>query len=823
MKQFLRILTVATALLLPTLRVPALIPAPAGTIYDDAGANVFLPSEMSRVDVTIAPADFQYFLDNTDTEEYRTATVRWRNTRIDETLDNVAFTIRGNTSRNSSRKSWKLDFNNLVPGRKFHGLKEANLNGNPNDPSLMRAMLSFEILRRMGLPASRCHLTTFYINGDLWSIQTHVEQIDDQFTDGRFGDQAGNLYKCLNNGTRPDLSFVAAENYTEIGGGQTYRETNNEGDPLRDYSDIADFIRLLNQGTNADILENLDRHVDVDGFLRILAADVAVGSWDDYWYGSNNYYIYHMSEGNRFEWIPFDYDNSLGIDYFSTTWTTKNIDTWGNSGYGTQPAPLVNRTINQQPVWKTQYHRYLLKAAGVLEDTQLQQQARDWQSLIAPYLNGTIEDGGAVGDMPYKSNAVTSPSTWNGSGVSGAHMVGLIPFMTLRAASIRSQVSAAGAPAALPTIRINEVMASNRATIADENGEFDDWIELHNYGASTVDVSGMYLSDDVTSPTKYMIPAGHSIPGGGFLLIWADGTPAQGDLHAPYKLDISGEHVALFHTQPQGRVLIDDMAYSAIGTDQSFGRYPDSNDHTELFHVPTPGAANDNGPGGGGTEPRTPPRLFINEFMASNVSTVANPVGGVFSDWVEVYNDEAVAVDMEDMGLTDDLTNPAKWIFPAGTMIPAKGFLLIWADDAAATGLHASWKLSKGGESLGLYDNEINQRQRIDSFSFGAQADDISQGRLPDGTGAVANLDVPSPGVSNDPNSTPTPSASPTPPPTTPPPTTPPPTTPPPTTPPPTTPPPTTPPPTTPPPTTPPPTTPPPTVTPIPGNTWVTS
>ncbi|MCC5839831.1 MAG: CotH kinase family protein, partial [Opitutales bacterium] len=74
-----------------------------------------------------------------------------------------------------------------------------------------------------------------------------------------------------------------------------------------------------------------------------------------------------------------------------------------------------------------------------------------------------------------------------------------------------------------PTVRINEVMASNGTTIADEDGDFEDWIELYNYGTDPVDLSGWGLSDSYNNPFKWTFPGGTSIGAGEYLLVWASG------------------------------------------------------------------------------------------------------------------------------------------------------------------------------------------------------------------------------------------------------------------------------------------------------------
>jgi len=75
------------------------------------------------------------------------------------------------------------------------------------------------------------------------------------------------------------------------------------------------------------------------------------------------------------------------------------------------------------------------------------------------------------------------------------------------------------------TLVINEFMASNNSVVQDPQGQYDDWIEIHNYGMKAVDAGGLYLTDDLSNPKKWRIPEANpsitTIPSGGYLLIWA--------------------------------------------------------------------------------------------------------------------------------------------------------------------------------------------------------------------------------------------------------------------------------------------------------------
>jgi hypothetical protein len=122
--------------------------------------------------------------------------------------------------------------------------------------------------------------------------------------------------------------------------------------------------------------------------------------------------------------------------------------------------------------------------------------------------------------------------------------------------------------------------------------------------------------------------------------------------------------------------------------------------------------------------------VIINEIMASNTSALADPQGE-FDDWIELHNVTGQDVDLTGRYLSDEPNNPRKWAFPAGTMIPADGYLLVWADEdgQATPGLHASFKLSADGEQVFLTDTDANLNAILDSVTFGVQTTDRSYGR----------------------------------------------------------------------------------------------
>jgi hypothetical protein len=240
------------------------------------------------------------------------------------------------------------------------------------------------------------------------------------------------------------------------------------------------------------------------------------------------------------------------------------------------------------------------------------------------------------------------------------------------------------------------------------------------------------LTDDLSNPTAWQFPDDTVIDAGGFLLIWADNDPEEGAMHASFSLNASGEEIGLFASD--GLTEIDSVVFEAQLNDVSYGRLPDGTANW-TYLTATPGSQNEedgssNGPSA--TVAFVPDGLVINEFMADNGATIAGPDGSN-PDWIELYNGGNESVDLSGMYLTDNLNNPTKWQFPEGTTVGAGGFLVVWADNASdSEGLHCGFGLRANGETIALFASDGTTL--IDSVTYEKQIQDVSFGRMPDGS-----------------------------------------------------------------------------------------
>lgn len=139
---------------------------------------------------------------------------------------------------------------------------------------------------------------------------------------------------------------------------------------------------------------------------------------------------------------------------------------------------------------------------------------------------------------------------------------------------------------AVGDIVINEFMADNGSTAYDSNGENDDWVELYNHTSVAKDLSGLYLTDDITNLTKWQIPLGTAVNANDVLIVWTDDDSEQSGLHASFKLSAVGESVIL----SDGNTIYDQVDFGQQTTDVSYARCPDGGTFT--FTNPTFDALN---------------------------------------------------------------------------------------------------------------------------------------------------------------------------------------------------------------------------------------
>ncbi len=468
----------------------------------------------------------------------------------------VRVRYRGITSRNFAKKNWKVDFGH--PG--FETRREINLKAGFMDIFCIREKLAFDLFDAAGVMAPKARFVHLILNGEELGLYTEVEEVDESFLELNGRDKNGSLYEATGGTLHTAPNRQAYETlYT--------KKTNT----AKGHDDLITFITVINNTKNADFAHAIADVLDIDSYL----SQQAVMNWLCCWDSVHvNYYLAHHHDLDRWELFPWDQDQALGNNGYTISLRTDVPLDHGTlysprSGYSNQ---LLTRMLDV-PLFRWKYVEKLEALTG---------------GLCAP---GAL--GYRINQAAFEVRSVGEADVlkWGWESNTYFHLGSstLKLFSPLRIAYFKNAIPTYK-PFSGPRILINELMADNKTTIKDEVGDNDDWIELFNPGLQAVKADGMYLTDDLGTPTKWKIPANTTIPAGGRLLVWADNEPGEGRLHATFKLSDDGEEVGLFDTD--GKTLIDVIHYGAIDRDLSFGRTADGHAFFYVSALPTPLTAN---------------------------------------------------------------------------------------------------------------------------------------------------------------------------------------------------------------------------------------
>jgi hypothetical protein len=259
--------------------------------------------------------------------------------------------FKGNSSYNnpSQKKSFKLDLNAYVAGQDMDGLKKLNLNNGFKDPTLMREKIMLDFLNRAGIAAPRCTYAKVYINSVYWGLYLMVEEVNKDFLDDRFYDDKGNLFKGDPSG---DLKWLGSSVNTYTA---KYELKTNE--TANNWTDLVYFINKINNSP-VSFQDSLNKVLQVTPFLRAWAACNIFANLDSYIGSGHNYYVYHDSISNKFNWITWDVNEAFGnFNQGMSVSQLENMSLNYTSG-GPGNRPLCNRSLTNTVV----YNAYITEA-----------------------------------------------------------------------------------------------------------------------------------------------------------------------------------------------------------------------------------------------------------------------------------------------------------------------------------------------------------------------------------------------------------------------------------------------------------------------------
>ena len=360
-------------------------------------ASAFDPSVVKTLSITITDENWQDILDNPLDEEYHEASISFNGVE----LDSVAIRTKGGSSlssvarSSSDRYSFKVDINEYVDGQKFFGLKKFTLQNSYNDPSYMREVIAYDLLKEMGVPTPLHSYVNFYVNGELFGFYLMVEAIDSEFIENHFDNTNGDLYKPDGEGS--DLVYIDSDisSYSEIN-----LKTNE------DSTDSGAFINLVEQLDQGSTDE-----VDVDLLLRYMSVSVALSNLDSY-HGTlaHNYYLYEQD--GTFSLLPWDFNESFGTFTMGCSGDVRELYIDEPVMGAMSERPLVNNVFSNDTYLAT-YHNYLWELInGSLVSTTFADRVNAIADLIREHVEN--DPSGFYGASNFETNLTSSVSNFWG-------------------------------------------------------------------------------------------------------------------------------------------------------------------------------------------------------------------------------------------------------------------------------------------------------------------------------------------------------------------------------------------------------------------------
>ncbi len=411
---------------------------------------IFNPDELGKIILVFDRSEWNKHLDYCDLELHHEENVvakgfYFAKDNKEWFFKDIGFRIRGNTSRIRPQDfigkyvpaHFALDFEEWLTKEDDADKKEKKLAGAAkglilkrfkDDPTYSREIYGYNMFRQSGIwIAPRAAYTRLIIqiqeaDGSYetinYGVYAMIEEVKKQFlkerttpeSGGNLTSNKGNLWKLswpsdFKNIDANSIGEESSKKITDANGNvtgikvQSFPYDFKSGGLFEEAkTQLIDFINELNalpnckDGNNdeADIATIKDFYtnkMDGDLFLKTYAVNVILGMWDDYWMNSNNFYFYFDESGKAY-FIPFDYDNILGVNGLNTDIAKHSPIAWGNLDDGNRP--LIQKIL-QVPEYMQAYKVYLDEFSNeesYFDDDKSIERIKKWQEMIKPYIYG---------------------------------------------------------------------------------------------------------------------------------------------------------------------------------------------------------------------------------------------------------------------------------------------------------------------------------------------------------------------------------------------------------------------------------------------------
>jgi len=592
-------------------------------------------------------------------------------------FDSVGVKYKGNSTYNPNQT--KNPFHIELDTYKDHqhqGFTDIKLSNVAKDPSFLREVLSYQILRQyMDTPLS--NYANVYVNGTLMGLYSNSEAISKKFVNKYFGSKTNTFVKCNPpGGAGPQSNDFPSLEYLGEDSTNYYAAYELKSD--KGWKELIDLCDTLENH-----IADIEQILDVDRALWMLAFDNILVNLDSYIGAfTQNYYLYRDHHG-RFVPVVWDLNESFGR--FSMTGSSNLSSTTAKQ----QMSHLLNQNDSNFPLVQQllsipMYKRmYIAHCKTILlenfDNNAYYTAAESHQTTIDAAVQADVNKFFSYAN--FTSN-LDNDVSGGGGGPGGGATPGIANLMNARSSYLLGQSDFTQTQPSISNVNPSNPMPIIGETIT--------------ISASVSDENAVYLGyrSELDGPFTRIV-------------MYDDGAHNDGAAND----GVYGTTVNINTAFIQ---------YYIYAENDNAGMFsPQRAEHE--YHSLT--ATTTTTTGGG---------LVINEFMASNDAAIADQ-DGEFDDWIELYNNTTESIDLEGYFLSDDANELMKWAFPSGTSIDGSGYITIWADnDEEQNGLHAGFKLSAAAESIFLVDATGTI---IDEVSYIDQTADISFGRFPNGTG----------------------------------------------------------------------------------------
>ncbi|MBI5760165.1 MAG: CotH kinase family protein, partial [Planctomycetales bacterium] len=235
-----------------------------------------------------------------------------------QTFKDVGLRFKGNGSYMLSaagrKRPFKIDFNRFVDGQKFHGMQQLNLHNNVMDPTHVRQALSYPVFQAAGAASPRTAFAQVFLTvpgeseREFLGLYTLVEEVDKSFLRRHFQTDKGLLLKP--EGTQ-GLEYKGED-------WSAYAWYEAKSKPKKDEARrLIELTRLIHKADDEKFRKEIGAYLDLDQFAGFLAANTLLANMDSFLTHVHNYYLYLNPKTNRFVFLPWDMDLSMGAFFMA--------------------------------------------------------------------------------------------------------------------------------------------------------------------------------------------------------------------------------------------------------------------------------------------------------------------------------------------------------------------------------------------------------------------------------------------------------------------------------------------------------------------------